>query len=192
MARALTRLAAMPRGTRLAGPAVTLALAASAAGCGGDGGALIPSESADEMVSTAQQIEDATTSQDCEQAQASTTELRGQVEALPEETDDEIVDALDQMVSRVDEQLDAECVEEGTTDTEEETTEPTETTETTETTTSIPTETETETTEPPPEEEEEAPPEQPPSEGGGPQGPPVSPPGQSGGGPPTGGVEGDG
>jgi hypothetical protein len=195
MRGALTRLAAMLGGTRLAALAATLALAAASAGCGGDGGGeLIPPESADQMLTTAQQISDAVNSQDCDGAQASTTELRGLVDALPAETDDEIEDALDQMVSRVDEQLEADCVEEGTTDTEEEPTEPTETTETVEptTTTTVPTETDEAPTEPAPEEEDEAPPpEQPPGEGGGPQGPSVSPPGQSGGGPPTGGTEGE-
>jgi hypothetical protein len=140
------------------------------------------------MLDTAQRIEEATTSRACDEAQTLTTDLRGLVGELPEETDPEIVDALDQMVSRIDEELDAECVEEGTTDTEE-TPETTETTVEPETTTSVPTETTT-TTEPPPEEEdEEAPPTGPPGEGGG-EGPPVTPPGQSGGAP-TGGTEGD-
>lgn len=187
---ALTRLAAMRGRTRLAGPAVTLALAAAGAGCGGeDGGAQIPPDSADAMLETAQRIEDAVTERSCETAQGLTTELRGQVEALPEETDPEIVDALDQMVSRLDEQLDGECVEEGTTDTEEEpTTEPTETTVAPEPTTSVPTETTTTTEPPPEEEEEEAPPPDSSGPGGG-EGPPVTPP--AGGGEPTGGTEGD-
>ena len=186
---ALTRLAAMRGRRRLAGPAVALALATAVSGCGGDeGGELIPPDSAQQMLDTAQQIEEATTSEACDEAQALTTELRGLVGELPEETDPEIEDALDQMVSRIDEELDAECVEEGTTDTEE-APETTETTVEPETTTSVPTETTT-TTEPPPEEDEEAPPSGPPGEGGG-QGPPVTPPGQSDSGAPTGGTEGD-
>jgi len=177
--------------TRLLGLAAALTLAAAVAGCGGDeGGEKIPAEDAQAMLDTASRIEQASASQECDEAQSGTTELRGRVEALPEETDQEIVDALDQMVSRVDEQLDAECADTGTS-------EPEETTETTETvapptTTSPPTETTTTTTEPPEEDDEEEAPVQPPGEGGGGQGPPVSPPGQSGGEPPSGGTEEEG
>ena len=190
MQGALTRLAAMPgrSRTRLLGLAAALTLAAAVAGCGGDeGGEKIPAEDAQAMLDTASRIEQASASQECDEAQSGTTELRGRVEALPEETDQEIVDALDQMVSRVDEQLDAECADTGTS-------EPEETTETVAppTTTSPPTETTTTTTEPPEEDDEEEAPVQPPGEGGGGQGPPVSPPGQSGGEPPSGGTEEEG
>jgi hypothetical protein len=185
----VTRLAAMPG--RLLGFAVALILAASVAGCGGDdgGGPQIPQEDADAMLATAGQIEAATASEECEEAQAATNELRGQVDAVEGEVDVEIYDALSQMVSRLDEELDAECVDTGPTATEEpEESEPVPPP----TTTSAPPETTTTTTTTAPEEDdEEAPPQQPPGEDDGSQGPPpVSPPGQSGGAPPTGGTEG--
>jgi hypothetical protein len=188
----VTRLAAMPR---LVGFAVALVLAAQVAGCGGDdgGGPEIPQEDADALIATTQEIERASDADECEDAQAATNQLRDQVDALETEVDSEIYDALSQMVSRLDEELGVECVEEGTTDPEETVEEPpVETVEPEPTTTTT-------TTEPPPEEEEEpeeeeAPPEQPPGEGGGPEGsgPPVEPPGQAGGAPPTGGIEEEG
>jgi outer membrane biosynthesis protein TonB len=186
----VTRLAAMPR---LVGFAVALVLAAQVAGCGDDGGGPeIPQEDADALIATTQEIEQASDAAECEDAQAATNQLRDQVDALEGEVDSEIFDALSQMVSRLDEELGVECVEEGTTDTEETVEEPVEPVEPEPTTTTT-------TTEPPPEEEEEpeeeeAPPEQPSGEGGGPEGPapPVEPPGQSGGAPPTGGIEEEG
>ena len=174
----------------LAGPVVALALAAVAAGCGGDdSGAQIPQENADQMLATAQEIEQASSSQECDTAKSGTTDLRGQVDELEGDVDGEIYDALSQMVSRLDEQLDSECAETGTS--EPETTETTETV-APEPTTTTPTETTTTTTEPAPEEEEEeAPAPEPPGQGGGGggQGPSPTPPGQSGGAPPTGGTE---
>lgn len=189
----VTRLAAMSGrpGMRLLGLAVALILAAAIAGCGGDdGGPEIPREDADAMLATASEIEDATASQNCDEAQAATTTLRDQVNALEGEVGSEIYDALGQMVSRLDEELNAECTETGTTDAEE-TTEPPETTDTV----APPTTTTTTTTEEPPPEEEE--------DGGDDGGPPVEPPGQGGeppgqvpdappgGGAPSGGIEED-
>jgi hypothetical protein len=186
----VTRLAAMPR---LVGFAVALVLAAQVAGCGDDGGGPeIPQEDADALIATTQEIERATDNDECADAQAATSDLRVQVDALQGEVDSEIYDALSQMVSRLDEELGVECVEEGTTDTEEPVEEPVEE----EPVEPEPTTTTTTTTQPPEEEEEpeeeEAAPEQPSGEGGGPQGPPVAPPGQTGGGPPTGGIEEEG
>ncbi len=168
--------------------ACLVAAAVFVAGCGSDdGGAGIPADQADEMKSLAAEIDAATAAQECDVAQASTTELRASVEALPGETDPEIVDALNAMVTRIDDQLEEECTDTGTSD-ETSTTE----TETTEVapTTSVPEETTTTTTTTPPEEEEPETPEQPPGEGGGPNGPPATPPGQ-GGAPPSGGIEED-
>jgi hypothetical protein len=163
-------------------------------GCGGSGGeGGIPQEVADQMLATAQEIETANEDGDCQTAQASTTELRNQAAEVEVA---ETKRALDAMITRLDENIDADCTESGTTDTEEkpepeeETTEPAPVEPTT-TTTTTPTE-----TVPPEEEEEPSVPEQPPSEGGGPNGPPQTPPGQSGGNPggggtapPTGGVD---
>jgi len=171
-------------GRHLAGVAV---LAATLVGCGGDdGGEKIPDDTAQEMLAKISTIGSATTQEDCDLAQSSTTELSHDVEELPGDVDPSIEEALTEMVSSVDEQLDDECPPTGTTDettTTEETSVPT--------TTAPPTTTTTTTTEeePPEEEEETTTPEQPPGEGGGGQGPKPTPPGQDDGGPPTGGLE---
>lgn len=159
--------------------AVILAVALS--GCGGGGGDEgIPPEVAEEMIASVETVEEAVRMQDCDLAQAETTALRRQVDALPEDTDPEIRDGLDEMVSRLDEQLDEECVEAGPTGPTIEEAEPV-----------VPTEpAPAPEPEPEPEEEEEkeedSVPKQPPGEGGGSQGP--RPP-QSGGQAPTGGTD---
>lgn len=186
-----SRLAAM-RGARARAVLAAAMFAALVAisGCGGsvgDGG--IPQETADSMLALTQQIEDANASRDCDTASRATTELRAEVDSLE---GGETKQALDAMVTQLDENIDADCVPEGASGEAnakpEEQEEPT---------TSVPVEPEptvptttttTETTAPPPEEEPPEP-EQPPHEDGGPNGPPQTPPGQAGGGPPTGGVE---
>jgi hypothetical protein len=186
------RLAAMSgvRARSITAAAVITALVVLA-GCGGSGGeGGIPQDVADEMLAATQEIEEASLPEECPGAQAATTSLRNQAAEVDVA---ETKRALDAMITRLDENIDAECAGAGTTDTEEkpEPEEPT-TTETTVPTTTTPTTT-TETTAPPEEEEEPEVPEQPPGEGGGPNGPPQTPPGQSGGGggtaPPTGGIE---
>ena len=180
------RLAAMPgtRGRAILAAAILAALIALS-GCGGDdGGGSIPQDSADAMLATAAEIEQANANGDCETAQAQTTDLREQVSDLG---DGQTKKSLDAMVTRLDQNLDEECTPEGTSDQPEKPEE--------ETTTSVPVEPETTveetttTTAPPEEEEEPETPEQPPGEGGGPNGP--QPGGGAGGGtvPPTGGIE---
>jgi hypothetical protein len=165
--------------------AATIAALFAISGCGGgdDGVTEIPPDAADQMLATTQQIQEASDAENCDEAQSATTDLRGQVDDLEE---GKTKQSLSAMVTRLDQNLDNECADTGTTDEapepeEEPTTsvpvEPSTTTSTTETTTSVPEETE--------------PPEQPPGEGGGSNGPPQTPPGQDGGGPPTGGLEGD-
>jgi hypothetical protein len=194
----MRRLAAMPGrvGTPLAGLAMALTACAAIAGCGGDdGGPEIPREDADAMLATVSEIEAASASQECDEAQAGTTNLREQVDSLDGEIDGEIHDALSQMVSRLDEELGAECAETGPTGPEEttETTEPTETVAPTTTTTTTTTD-----EEPPPGEGDDdggeegedgdgGPPVQPPGEGGEPPG--QVPEGPPGGGAPSGGIE---
>lgn len=180
-----SRLAAMPGARRRAILAVALAAALGAlAGCGGSGGdGGIPPESADTMLAIADEIQAANDEGDCETAQRATTELRNEVDELG---GGETKEALDAMVTRLDENIDEECAESGTTDEAEP-----------ETTTSVPVEpttttpTTTTTTTAPPEDEEPETPEQPQGEGGGPNGPPQNPPGGGGGAPPTGGLEDD-
>lgn len=180
------RLAAMPgrRGRAILAAAILAALV-PLSGCGGDdGGGSIPQESADAMLASAAEIEQANAEGDCETAQSATTDLRSQVGELG---DGQVKKSLDAMVTRLDENLDADCVEEGTSpDPETEEPEPEAPVETT----PVPEETAPveEETAPPPEEEEETPtPEQPPSEGGGPNGP--QPGGGGGTAPPTGGID---
>lgn len=178
-----SRLAAM-RGRAILAAAMIAALVAIS-GCGGGEGGGIPQDSADSMLAITGEIEEANANGECDTAQSKTTELRNVVAELE---GGETKQALGAMVTRLDENIDVECGEEGTTDDEvepEQEPEP-----------EVPVEPapvpEEEPTEPAPvpeEEEEPAPPEQPPGEGGGPQGPPETPPGQSGGGPPTGGLE---
>ena len=131
----INRLAVMPgpgaasSNARRALLCLAIALPLGLAGCGSneEGGAEIPQESADAMLASVSTIRQATASRQCEDAQAATNELRDQVDALPTQTDDEITEALGQMVSRLDEELDAECVETGPTgEDEEETTTTTE------------------------------------------------------------------
>lgn len=151
-------------------------------GCGGGGGDEgIPPEAAGEMIASVETVEEAVRMQDCDLAQAETTALRRQVDALPEDTDPEIRDGLDEMVSRLDEQLEEECVEVGPTGPTIEEAEPV-----------VPTEPapapepEPAPEEEPAEEEEDSEPKQPSGEGGGSQGP--RPP-ESGGQAPTGGTD---
>lgn len=167
----ISRLAAMLRRIRIGvvPAAAAILLAVAVVGCGESSGEKIPPDDAQSMLSTAAEIDAAFKAGDCELAESETTELRRQVDELPESTDQEIVDGLNEMVSRLDDQLSDECAETGTTDT-------------TTTETTVPPATT--TTVPPPAPEEEAedegngngPPEQPPGEGGGPGG--VGPPGQ--------------
>lgn len=183
-------------GTRLLGLAGAVVLTLGLAACGGDDGSggEIPRAAGEEMLAQISQIEQATASEECDRdaAQTSTTELRSQVDALEGQVDAETYDALSQMVSRLDEQLEVECVDTGTSDTEDttettETTAPPATTETTESTAPPTTE------EPPPEEEEDeggGPPVQPPGQGGAPPG--QAPEGTPGGGTPSGGIEEEG
>ena len=176
------RLAAMPgaRGRAI----LAVALAGALAGCGGDsGGGDIPQDTADTMLARAGEIEAANEEGDCEAAQQSTTELRNEVATLD---NGETRRALDAMVTRLDENLDADCVPEGTSP-DPEAEEPVE--EVPVEPAPVPEEEEPapEEEEPSPEEEESAP-EQPPGEGGGPNGP-GPPNGAGGGAPPTGGVD---
>jgi hypothetical protein len=178
------------RGRALLSAAVAAALL-GVAGCGGgDEGQDIPQAQADAMLATIDEIQASSDQDECGDAQAATTELRNQVADLD---NGETKQALDAMITRLDENLDDDCVPTGTSpdaDTEEpapeeEPVEP------------APVEPETEPapvepeTEPAPEEDEPPTPEQPPGEGGGPNGP--APPGGGGGGggstPPTGGVD---
>jgi outer membrane biosynthesis protein TonB len=193
---AANTLAAMP-GSRarglLAAPAIAVVLAVAGCGGGGAGDGGIPPDTAEAMLDMTQQIEDASLPEECDTAQETTTALRGEAEAVETAKTRE---ALDAMITRLDENIDADC--EGLTSPDAETEEP----EAEEPVDPVETEPPPEEVEPPPEEDVEPPPEedteepptpeQPPSEGGGQEGPAEPPSGDGGGGAPSGGIEEEG
>jgi hypothetical protein len=149
-------------------------------GCGADEGA-IPSGDGELLMQKTDELKAQVDAEECDEANATLTEIRQASLELPDDVDPEIVSSLDRLISRIDEQLDEQCVEE-----EEEIT-------TTETTTEpvVPTTTAEPTTTEPTTTEEDTDPD-PPGQGGTPPGQGGTPPGQGGGGSGGGGSGGGG
>jgi hypothetical protein len=102
------------------------AVALSAAGCGDDEGPQIPAQQSTALRDSLQQIKREVARDPCV-SEASLTGLKGQIEALPDDLDEDVRQTLEDGVARLDELVTEECLdrpepEEEQTDTEQETT----------------------------------------------------------------------
>jgi hypothetical protein len=187
--KAITRLAAMPRRTRISLLSCVLALALT--GCGSNDDGTIPPDDAENLLNQLAAVEQDVDEGNCDFAQQHAQEFVSSVGALPNDVDPKVEQELASAASRLDELASdpSECTETGTsgltgdqpTTSTTETVTPETTTEETSTTTE-----ETTTEEPAEEQPSEDPNQQPPT--GGDQG------GNTGGSgaPPSGGVTGGG
>lgn len=163
------------------------AVALVSCGDSGDDSGLLPGDTADQIVTNLEEVEDLAAAGDCDGAAAAAADVSGQIEDLDRSVDPRLRQALAEGAEEVEQEAGEACVVTTTTveTTTEEEPEP-ETTTTDETTTGDEEETEPEEEEP----EEEEPPTTPPTETTPPTTPPEPPtPPPSGGTPPS--AEGD-
>jgi hypothetical protein len=133
--------------------ALVLVASALVAGCGETNPRLIPQDRSDTLIASVDQIESACSSGNADDARASLSEAKRQVNSLPRRVDDGLQQNLLDWLGQIERRLDRDCKAEETATpapTETETPTPTETPEPTETPTPTPTPTPTATATPVP------------------------------------------